>query len=313
MKKVISISLGSSKRDHTFPTTILYQDYLIQRIGTDGNFQKFRQLLEECDRDPKVVAIGLGGTDLHLIFEDIRITLRQTANLIKGIKTPCLDGSMIKYILEPKIIMDLAEKDDFPQIKGKKVLVVSAVDRFGMTMTFRQLGCQILYGDLIFSGIKIPIFNIPIPIPIKNYWIFKQIARLMLPFAANKPINELYVIGKNQEETGREDFSRYYHWADIIAGDWHLIHRYLPDDLEGKIIITNTITPENIQSLRRRNVKWLVTTTPEFGGRSFGTNVIEALFVAILGKHPSQISKNDFLQLIDKLKLQPRIINLQEK
>ncbi|EKD55967.1 MAG: hypothetical protein ACD_58C00325G0005 [uncultured bacterium] len=312
MKKVVSVSLGSSKRDHTFTTTILYKTYEIQRVGTDGDFQKFRQLLEECDKNPDVMAIGLGGTDLYLAFEDIHITLKQTFKLIRGIKKPCLDGSMIKHTLEPKIILELSQKPGFPSIKGKKVLVVSAVDRFGMVQAFRKLGCKILYGDLIFSGVKLPIINLPIQIPIKNHWVFRQIAKVMLPQVANKSISELYIIGKDQEKTDQGDFSRYYNWADIIAGDWHLINRFMPVDLEGKIIITNTVTIDDIHSLTNRGASWLVTTTPEFGGRSFGTNVIEALFIAILEKDPNQVTKKDFLQLIDELKLVPRIINLKQ-
>ena len=38
-------------------------------------------------------------------------------------------------------------------------------------------------------------------------------------------------------------YAKYYDWADVICGDYHMIRRYMPDDLTGKILITNTITP----------------------------------------------------------------------
>ncbi|MHB1611436.1 MAG: hypothetical protein ACYCT0_07080, partial [Sulfobacillus sp.] len=50
-----------------------------------------------------------------------------------------------------------------------------------------------------------------------------------------------------------------------------------------KIILTNTTTQEDRESLKNRGVRLVVTTTPVLSGRSFGTNVIEAALVAVSG------------------------------
>ncbi len=62
MKHVVSISLGSSRRNHRSQTTILGQPILLERIGTDGDQQQARQLFLEMD--VKVDAFGVGGADL---------------------------------------------------------------------------------------------------------------------------------------------------------------------------------------------------------------------------------------------------------
>ena len=36
-------------------------------------------------------------------------------------------------------------------MEGKKVLVVTAVDRYSMAQAFRELDCEVLFGDLIFA------------------------------------------------------------------------------------------------------------------------------------------------------------------
>ena len=56
----------------------------------------------------------------------------------------------------------------------------------------------------------------------------------------------------------------------------------------------------------------MITSTPEFDGRSFGTNMMEAVLVAASGKKPEQLSEKDYIELIEKLKFYPRIEHLEE-
>jgi hypothetical protein len=44
-----------------------------------------------------------------------------------------------------------------------------------------------------------------------------------------------------------------------------------------------------LQSLRQKGVETLITSTPNLCGRSFGTNVMEAVLVALMGKRPEEI------------------------
>jgi hypothetical protein len=135
------------------------------------------------------------------------------------------------------------------------------------------------------------------------------IAGLIAPIVVNLPFDSLYPTGSKQDVIIPK-FSKYYYEADIIAGDFLYIRRYLPDHLEGKIIITNTTTPEDVKLLQERGVKLLVTTTPEMEGRSFGTNVMEALLVSIIGKPVDQITDDDYRDLLRELDFQPGVIYL---
>lgn len=136
----------------------------------------------------------------------------------------------------------------------------------------------------------------------------RALARVLLPVVRHAPISWLYPTGEAQERGDTGTFSRFYAWADVIAGDWHLIRRYLPERLGGKVILTNTTTPENVALLRERGAALLVTTTPRLNGRSVATNVLEAAFVAVtVGKRlrPAELSgyvaesglKGTFLEL----------------
>ena len=52
----------------------------------------------------------------------------------------------------------------------------------------------------------------------------------------------------------------------------------------------------------------LVTTTPDFDGRSFGTNVIEAALLALLGKKWSDVAPEDYERVLHELHLKPRVV-----
>lgn len=293
MKKIVSVSLGSSKRDHKVSLSILGEEIIIERIGTDGDINKAIEKIKELDG--RVSAIGLGGIDLYFIIGKKRYTVKDALKMAKAAtKTPIVDGSLVKDTLERKTVQLLNEV--LPGgIKDKKVLLPSAVDRFGMAETFHNMGAKILIGDFMFA--------LGIPIPIYSIKLLKVLAYVLLPILVNLPFYMLYPVGEKQEENTPK-FTKYFEWADIIAGDFIYIKKYMPKRLDGKVIFTNTVTPKDKEMLRERGVKYLVTTTPELGGRSFGTNVLEGFLIAMKDKRLPQESNEEFLERIG---FKPRI------
>jgi hypothetical protein len=57
----------------------------------------------------------------------------------------------------------------------------------------------------------------------------------------------------------------------------------MPNNLDGKIIVTNTTTAKDREIFKKAGVRLLVTTTPILDGRSFGTNMMEAGIVTARG------------------------------
>ncbi len=95
--------------------------------------------------------------------------------------------------------------------------------------------------------------------------------------------------------------------AIVLGGDFIQIRQFMPDDLTGKIIVTNTTTAKNVEELRKRNLHILVTVTPRLEGRSFGTNVMEATLLALMDKPQAEVADTDFLELIEFVKqVQPK-------
>jgi len=62
------------------------------------------------------------------------------------------------------------------------------------------------------------------------------------------------------------------------------MRKYMPANLQGKTTVTYTTTEDNIALLKERGVKTVITTTPRYDGRTFGTNMTEAMLTAYAGK-----------------------------
>ena len=45
LRRVVSVSLGSSKRNKSHEVEVLGERFLIERIGTDGDLKKFAELI----------------------------------------------------------------------------------------------------------------------------------------------------------------------------------------------------------------------------------------------------------------------------
>jgi hypothetical protein len=292
--QVVSVSLGSRLRDHTASAHLLGRDWILERRGTDGDLQKAAQLIGELDG--RVAAIGLGGIDIYLVAGGRRFVLRESRPLVRAAKkTPVVDGSGLKDTLERATIQTL-QREGILDFRRQKVLLTCAVDRFGMAEELAKCGADVTFGDLFF------ILNLPIRI--RTLGALRRLAALILPIACQLPFTMLYPTGKAQ--TAIIDSPRHrrlFAENEVIAGDFLLIRRYLPADLEGKTIVTNTVTQSDIELLRERGAARLITTTPEFGGRSFGTNVMEGLFAALGARTP-----DEYRALLSQLDWKPRVV-----
>ncbi|MBP8614579.1 MAG: quinate 5-dehydrogenase [Firmicutes bacterium] len=299
MKHVVSVSLGSSKRNKRTEQEFLGEKTIVERIGTDGSIEKAIEIIKELDG--KVDAFGMGGIDLYVSCGKKRYILKDAIPIAQAAqKTPIVDGSRLKGTLERRVIQYLDRELKVP-FDDKKVLLVSGMDRFGMAEALQETGCDLVLGDLVF------ILNIPIPL--KSLSALDKIARAVAPIVVKLPFSMLYPTGEKQDtvQSKKSVHTKFYNEADIIAGDFLLVKKHMPEDMTGKSIITNTVTAEDVDLLRERGLSTLITTTPEMDGRSFGTNVMEALIVSLLKKMPEEITDDEINELLDRLNFKPRI------
>lgn len=296
MKQAVSISLGSRARDKRVEIELGGVPLSLERRGTDGDIQAATMFFTALDG--QVDALGVGGIDLWLTVNERRYPLQTAHRLVAGVtETPVVDGGGLKASLEYECAPVLARRLN---LSPSRVLVTAAVDRYGMARSFFDAGYQVVCGDLM--------FGLGLPIPLRQLRSLHAVARLLLPVVGRLPFSLLYPTGDRQEEI-RPRFERWYQWADIIAGDCHYIRRHMPADLEGKIIVTNTTTATDLCAFGQRGVRYILTTTPQFAGRTFGTNLLEAGITAVAGKK-RPLTVGELRKWLQQLELEPAIHDL---
>jgi hypothetical protein len=261
--------------------------------------------LKYKELDGKVDAFGVGGADLGVLVEGKWYPLYSVQPMVRFVKqTPLVDGSGLKNTLENKAAAFLDENiGAYINSCGRKVLFTGGADRWGLSKSFSEAGYEIVFGDLM--------FGLGLPFTIHKLSSLKTLAALVMPIVGRVPFEWVYPTGEKQEKRTPK-WGKYYEWATVIAGDCHYIKRFMPDRLPGKVIVTNTTTPEDVETFREAGVKYLVTTTPVLEGRSFGTNMMEAALVAVSGKG-RPLTWEELSQMLDKLGFEPQLQELNKE
>lgn len=298
MKRAVSVSIGSSKRDKAVEIELLGERVRLERIGTDGDMEKAARLYQELDG--KVDAFGVGGTDLGVKVDQKFYPLYSVQSMVRFIqKTPVVDGEGLKNTLESRLAQFIDQRlGDY--VKVRRALVTSGADRWGMAMSFYEAGYECVFGDLMFA--------LGLPFPLHTKRSLKVLAAILMPIAGRLPFNWLYPTGEKQE-VHTPKWTQHYDWATVVAGDAHYIKHYMPDKMPGKVVVTNTTTPEDVELFRKAEVKYLVTSTPRLEGRSFGTNMMEAALVAASGKG-RPLTYDELNEMLSRLGLEPQLQEL---
>ena len=298
MKRAVSISIGSSKRNKVVEVELLGEKICIERIGTDGDMEKAALLYKELDG--KVDAFGVGGADLGLLVDDKWYPLYSVQPMIRYIKhTPVVDGAGLKNTLENRLA-SVIEKKIGGYIKEKNAFIALGADRWGMSKSFLDAGYDCIFGDLM--------FGLGLSIPVRGEQNLKRLAALVMPVVGRLPFHWVYPTGEKQDKRIPK-YEKYYHWASVIAGDCHYLKRYMPYQMDGKVVATNTTTQADIEIFREAGVKYVVTSTPVLEGRSFGTNMMEAALIAVSGKG-RKLSRAELNELLDLLAFEPQLQEL---
>ena len=224
MKRVVSVSLGSSSRDHRSEIDLLGERIALERVGMDGSLARALKKLEELDG--RVDAIGLGGIDVYLYAGAKRYALRDGLRLLEAVKrTPVVDGSGLKNTLERQAVRYLTEELGVP-LRGDPVLMVSALDRFGMAQALVAAGADVLFGDFIFA--------LDLDKPVRGLAEFeglaeRYLARRLQACRSNSSIRPARSKTARRSRSIRSTMTR----RDIIAGDFHFMRQFMPDAWTG--------------------------------------------------------------------------------
>lgn len=300
MKRVVSVSLGSRSRDYAIVVELLGQAISIERVGTDGSVAQAKKLYGELDG--KVDCLGVGGATLAVDSQRRSYKLTAPCRMVAHVRqTPVVDGSGFRSVMERAVAGHiLRELGDI--FERRTVFSLAAADRMALTLGFVEEGFEAVMGDLMFA--------LGIPIPLKGLDAHERFMNWLAPVVRHLPMSMLYPTGE-REDVNTPRYEKWFRWGEVIAGDGNYATHNMPLDMAGKLVATNTTTARDVRLYRERGVRYLVTSTPRLGERSFGTNLMEAALVALAGLG-RRLTIAETKDLVGELDWHPNIERLQD-
>jgi predicted amino acid dehydrogenase len=297
MKKIASISLGPFSLDCNFRTKFLGHDFEVVRIGTDNDFKAAEKLVIEW-RD-KVDAIGLGLVHDHYSVGTRYFHQRDTARLEKlAGDTLVSTGVRLREIVQEWSLRS-AQHELGNFFNNAKVLFLSGAANYRLASVMGEFTQNLSFAD--------PVLQFGAPGLLHSLRALELYAAGSHPVLRVGPEDHLPSLAPARR-FNRSLLKKAVRDADAIVASYHQLERYGPDELEGKVVLTSTISPDRLQTLKERGVRVVIDCSVQLFEQTVGLNVVEAMILAALGKPAKEIAHDDYLEIFTDLDLKPRIL-----
>lgn len=306
MKRIVSISLGSSENDYKLSTQFLGVDFHIQRFGTDGNVEQAAELMKEWDK--KAHVIGLGDVKFPYAIGSNRLVRKDTETLLdigKKLHTPVTMGAAFRrvaYEWSLRHINYTLGKGNY--FSNARVLFMSGMFSYRLSKVMAEYTPNLVFADpLIEKGIPNLLKSIK---DLEKYAAGIHLVAQWLPLKA--------VTNRIPALRGIDNylFRRAVKEAQVIVVPYQGFHQYIENffvnELGGKIVVTATAYDDRVQLLKDRGVEIIIDTTPKILKQVVAVNVLEAMIMAALDRPLDEITDDDLLEIVSEQHLDPRVI-----
>ncbi|WP_375176327.1 dehydrogenase [Marinobacter mobilis] len=304
MKTVFSISLGASDDDYRFETDFLDQSLRIIRIGVNGDLNQAESLLQSVRAQANAIGLSLSH-DHYRVGPEQREhpdTIRLKASVPD---IPVTTGTTLRGILQEWAVRHIqATLGHF--FDNARVLFLNGQAGYRIARALSEHTDNLYFAD--------PYTDFGIPRLLTSLKQLDSYTSLTAPITvqplASRVIDSvlhspLYRLGE-----GLVKGSLHHSVADshVIVGSIEDLEPFSQHELDGKTVITTRVTEAALASLAERRVAMVVDYSPWFEGRPLGVNVLEAMISASLSRNPEQLSPDDYLTVIERLGIEPRVL-----
>ncbi len=296
MKTVVSISLGTSAQNFDFDTRFMDQRFNVRRIGTDGDVDKAVKLLKQWE--DRANAIGLGVVkDVYTV--GARSYVEKDSTELKGVVTriPVTTGGRLDDILQEWALRHVQNKLG-SYFNNANVLFFSGMTNYKLAQALSEYTQNIRFADAL-RQLGVP----KLLTSLDALELYASGAHYVLDWAptgliSSTPLKELagFVLRKAMQK------------ATVIVAPVHELDDFGPEELAGKTIFTSTVNDDRIAQFKQKGVRLVVDGSPMMFDHVIGPNLLDAMIIAASEKDPDAILEDDYLEIITRLEVEPRII-----
>lgn len=240
----------------------------VEIVPGSRSVEKTRGLIRSAEgrRD----AVALTGFSLTYTVGDryhVHKSLKSLLGEDEGVPVPVCDGIRAKDTIERWVMKRIVEELE-GEVVSRRILVLSGLDRWGVSEIISSLKCQTIFGDLM--------YNFRFGIPLFSLSHVRALAPLILWIITRSPL-DWYFPGARRYTRRLPRWRHAFYWAEVIVGGMPYLRRYSPPSLDGKVIITNIGSDGDIQWLKAKGASIIASLTPVVAGERVSASVMEVV------------------------------------
>lgn len=297
MKKVVTVTLGSSKQDFEFKTEFLGQSFSVRRLGADMDTGKAWELMRR--QQASADAIGLGEISDHYHVGLRTIFNKDTQHLTNVVtRVPVTTGATLRRLLQVRAVR-YVQKELGNYFNNNLVLFLSGMRNYDMAVALSDYTKNLSFADALFqTGAPTMLTSL------EQLELYAKGSELMLSSRTGRALEAALSNFKNSRVASVVAKSH------VIVGTFAEIKAVgSPANLEGKTLITSAVDDERMAFFTKCKVNLVVDVSPKLFDKVVGINTIEAMILAALEKRQEEVSDDDLAEILDELDILPRLLH----
>lgn len=297
MKKVVTVSLGSSKQDFSFETDFLGHRFQVKRFGADDDTGKAWELMRR--QQATADAIGLGEIGDHWHVGQNTVINKETRRLLNVVtRVPATTGATLRRLLQVRAVR-YVQNHLGNYFNNNIVLFLSGMRNWDMAVAMSDYSPNLHFADAMAqTGAPTPLTSLA------QLELYAKGSEFVLAGRPGEILESMlagYKSGRIAAAVAK---------SHVVVGTFHELKQVgTPANLEGKTVITSAVDDDRLAFFKQCKVNLVIDVSPQLFERVVGTNVIEAMILAALGKPQEEISDDDFAEILDELDIKPRLLH----
>jgi predicted amino acid dehydrogenase len=297
MKKVVTVTLGSSKQDFSFETEFLGQRFQVKRLGADNDTTKAWELMRR--HQATADAIGLGEIGDHYNVGQSTLINKETRRLLNVVtRVPSTTGATLRRLLQVRAVRHVQQQLG-SYFNNNLVLFLNGMRNYDMAVALSDYTPNLSFADaLLTTGAPALLGSLT------QLELFAKGRDLVL---SGKP-SEILESSLNAFKNAR--LSSAVAKSHVVVGTFAELKAVgNAKNLAGKTLITSAVDEDRLEFFKQCKVNLVIDVSPKLFDRVVGVNVIEAMMLAALDKPAEEVADEDFIEMMDELKMAPRLLH----
>lgn len=296
MKKVVTVTLGSSAQDFEFKTKFLGQEFSVERLGADQDTGKAWELMRR--HQASADSIGLGEISDHYQVGLRTVTNKETQRLMNVVtRVPVTTGATLRRLLQVRAIR-YVQKELGSYFNNNLVLFLSGMRNYDMAVAMSDYTKNLKFADALYqTGTPAMLTSLEqLEIYARtNFALGGMPARLLEASMSTFKNNR---VGKAMEK------------SHVVVGTFAEIEAFgKPENLEGKTLITSAVDDLRMAFFKECKVNLVIDVSPMLFEKVVGINTLEAMILAALETTTEELSDDDLDEILTELKIKPRLLH----